>query len=192
MKIAIHTASAPVRRALESVVSTAGHQLTSLDEAELLLQDTLHPGDAKLPALPTLRLVSANASATEENLPCPIRPEALIQRLTMRPRTPSLPLGNGWSLDATARQLSHSENSTLSLTEKESSLLHTLANTHPTAITRETLLNEVWGVGSEMDTHTLETHIYRLRGKLAGLTPPAGDILTQNGAYLLDFTADHR
>jgi DNA-binding response OmpR family regulator len=45
----------------------------------------------------------------------------------------------------------------------------------------------VWGITAPIDTHTLETHIYRLRSKLATLAQPFPDIITIDGAYRLAY-----
>lgn len=52
------------------------------------------------------------------------------------------------------------------LTEKEIHLLKYLYTHRNTDIKRSLLLEDVWGYGDAMDTHTLETHIYRLRQKI--------------------------
>lgn len=52
------------------------------------------------------------------------------------------------------------------LTEKEITLLRTLAEAGPEGVSRADLLEKVWGYRNDLDTHTLETHIYRLRQKL--------------------------
>ena len=52
------------------------------------------------------------------------------------------------------------------LTEKEIALLVILANAKGEAITREHLLDDVWQYVEGVETHTLETHIYRLRQKI--------------------------
>ena len=76
------------------------------------------------------------------------------------------------------------ENTTIKLTDIEARLLSALAEAIPKAITRDTLLEEVWGYRPEagIDTHTLETHIYRLRQKLDGL--PALLITAEDGYSL--------
>jgi DNA-binding response OmpR family regulator len=51
------------------------------------------------------------------------------------------------------------------------------------------LLNEVWGYNSAVTTHTLETHIYRLRQKIEPHPADARLILTAGGGYLLDTVA---
>ena len=70
------------------------------------------------------------------------------------------------------------------LTEKETNILkflHASAGTVP----RETLLHEVWGYGPAVATHTLETHIYRLRKKIETDPGRAQILLTEGGGYRL-------
>ena len=95
----------------------------------------------------------------------------------------NVPLAHEWRLDLTERRAMHPLGGTVSFTEKECELLTMLIQIQPEAISRETLLAKVWGMRHDVDTHTLETHIYRLRQKLEGQKPPLGDILTENGAY---------
>jgi DNA-binding response OmpR family regulator len=52
------------------------------------------------------------------------------------------------------------------LTEKETAILRFLYRAGQMPVSRETLLQEVWGYNSGVTTHTLETHIYRLRQKV--------------------------
>ena len=52
------------------------------------------------------------------------------------------------------------------MTEKETSILRYLYRAGQRPVSRETLLQEVWGYNSGVTTHTLETHIYRLRQKI--------------------------
>ena len=51
---------------------------------------------------------------------------------------------------------------------------------------RQILLNEVWGYNSAVTTHTLETHIYRLRQKIEPDPTHARLLLTEGGGYKLD------
>ena len=55
------------------------------------------------------------------------------------------------------------------LTEKETMILKKLFRSWPDTVTKEQLLSEVWGYGGNITTHTIETHIYRLRQKLRRL-----------------------
>ncbi len=71
------------------------------------------------------------------------------------------------------------------LTEKETAILKYLYRAGDRAVGRDTLLGEVWGYNAGVTTHTLETHIYRLRQKIeADPTHPAL-LLTEPGGYRL-------
>jgi DNA-binding response OmpR family regulator len=71
------------------------------------------------------------------------------------------------------------------LTEKETSILKYLYR-QGKAVARETLLHEVWGYNPAVTTHTLETHIYRLRQKIEPDPGKATLILTESGGYRLN------
>ena len=70
------------------------------------------------------------------------------------------------------------------LTEKETMMLKKLFQIWPETISKESLLSEVWGYQNMLATHTLETHIYRLRKKIARFTK-APLIETTQGGYRL-------
>lgn len=71
------------------------------------------------------------------------------------------------------------------LTEKEYHLLYTLAAAPENWMAREDLLKEIWGYEENIETHTLETHIYRLRRKIEE-TPSAPKIfVNENQGYKL-------
>ena len=71
------------------------------------------------------------------------------------------------------------------LTEKETSMLLFLYHSNDYVVQRDTLLNEVWGYSTDVTTHTLETHVYRLRQKMK-LSPGDTDLLmTEAGGYRL-------
>ena len=71
------------------------------------------------------------------------------------------------------------------LTEKETAILKYLFRAGENVIGRDVLLNEVWGYNSGVTTHTLETHVYRLRQKI-GRDPSNAEILvTEPGGYRL-------
>ncbi len=61
-------------------------------------------------------------------------------------------------------------NRRIRLTEKETAVLKFLYRSD-TAVNRQMLMHEVWGYNSAVTTHTLETHIYRLRQKIEADPP---------------------
>ena len=71
------------------------------------------------------------------------------------------------------------------LTEKETSILKYLYRADQKVITRNILLEEVWGYNSGVTTHTLETHIYRLRQKIEKDPSNAALLVTESGGYKL-------
>jgi DNA-binding response OmpR family regulator len=71
------------------------------------------------------------------------------------------------------------------LTEKETSILRYLYRAGQRPVSRETLLQEVWGYNSGVTTHTLETHIYRLRQKIEKDAAAPAILVTEAGGYKL-------
>jgi DNA-binding response OmpR family regulator len=70
------------------------------------------------------------------------------------------------------------------LTEKETNILKFLYRSGDT-VPRDTLLHEVWGYNPAVTTHTLETHIYRLRQKIETSPGQAQLLVTESGGYRL-------
>jgi DNA-binding response OmpR family regulator len=73
----------------------------------------------------------------------------------------------------------------MSLTEKETAILRFLYRAGLRPISREVLLQEVWGYNSGVTTHTLETHIYRLRQKIEKDAASPEILVTEAGGYKL-------
>jgi len=71
------------------------------------------------------------------------------------------------------------------LTEKETNILKYLYRAGAKPVSREELLAEVWGYNAGVTTHTLETHIYRLRQKIEPEPGAARLLLTDAGGYRL-------
>jgi len=71
------------------------------------------------------------------------------------------------------------------LTEKETAILKYLYRAGARTIGRDVLLNEVWGYNSGVTTHTLETHVYRLRQKIERDPTHAEILITDAGGYRL-------
>jgi DNA-binding response OmpR family regulator len=81
--------------------------------------------------------------------------------------------------------LLNSKGTKVRLTEKETAILKHLYRAHPRPVSREMLLQEVWGYNSSVTTHTLETHIYRLRQKVEKDAASPSILITESGGYKL-------
>jgi len=84
-----------------------------------------------------------------------------------------------------AKLLSDEAGRKVRLTEKETNILRYLLRAGEAVVGREELLTEVWGYNSGVTTHTLETHIYRLRQKIEADPSQAVILVTDAGGYRL-------
>lgn len=90
-----------------------------------------------------------------------------------------------YSFQPAAKLLETDEGSKVRLTDKETSILKYLYRQGPKTISRDILLKEVWGYNNRVTTHTLETHIYRLRQKIERDPSHARLLVTEEGGYRL-------
>ena len=116
----------------------------------------------------------------------PVRLAFLLDRLHALIREDDTPetilLPDGIRLDKAARTIGDDAGWVLALTEKEVAILSYLHGAGDRAVPRDELLAEVWGYAGDVSTHTVETHIYRLRRKLG---PAAALLATEEGGYRL-------
>ncbi len=71
------------------------------------------------------------------------------------------------------------------LTEKESNLLKFIYQSQNSQFSKKNILTSVWGINQDVDTHTLETHLYRLKQKLYKIEPKLNfSLINQNGNYI--------
>lgn len=84
-----------------------------------------------------------------------------------------------------AKLLLNERGSKLKLTEKETAILRFLYRAGQKTVSRDVLLTEVWGYNASVTTHTLETHIYRLRQKIESNPSSARILVTEPGGYKL-------
>ena len=71
------------------------------------------------------------------------------------------------------------------LTDKEAAILCRLGQAGGEVVGRDVLLADIWGYSAQITTHTLETHIYRLRRKVESDPEAAGLLCSQDGGYRL-------
>ena len=84
-----------------------------------------------------------------------------------------------------AKMLITEDDCKIRLTEKETNILKFLYRASDGVVARDVLLHEVWGYNAGVTTHTLETHIYRLRQKIEPDPSNARILLTESGGYRL-------
>jgi DNA-binding response OmpR family regulator len=90
-----------------------------------------------------------------------------------------------YTFKPSSKLLVDEKGSKIRLTEKETSILKYLYRASQKVITRDVLLHEVWGYNAGVTTHTLETHIYRLRQKIEKDPSNAELLVTEAGGYKL-------
>ena len=81
--------------------------------------------------------------------------------------------------------IDEAHNHRIRLTDKEASILRYLHRAGDKVTSRDELLEQVWGYKSGITTHTLETHVYRLRQKIESDPSKAEILVTESGGYRL-------
>ena len=91
----------------------------------------------------------------------------------------------GYEFRPAAKLLVDARQKKIRLTEKETNILKYLFRSGAQPVGRNELLREVWGYNSSVTTHTLETHVYRLRQKIEVDAQAPKLLLTETGGYRL-------
>lgn len=140
-------------------------------------------------------LVVSTLADQHSGAPClrlvkPVRVGVLVAAIkdALTRRAPTSPLSRigKWRFDEGARLLEDDHGQRVRLTDKEAAILEHLRRAGG-VVTRETLLAEIWGYSAAITTHTLETHIYRLRRKIEPDPARAVLLVTEPGGYRLKF-----
>ena len=178
------------------VVSEAAHLAELGDGAtppDLVLVDQAMPTDVeRLRAQgfqgPVLVLGNNSVDKADERIEKPFRFSHLLARLHAylagaSDNEHSIQIGP-YQFRPTAKLLIDAGGMRIRLTEKEANILKFLHGAGGT-VARDRLLHEVWGYNPAVTTHTLETHIYRLRRKIEKSPGEAKILLTDGGGYRL-------
>jgi len=120
----------------------------------------------------------------------PFKPPVLLARIRAQLRSHEQSEGAVYHLGAyefrpSAKLLIDAQQKKIRLTEKETNILKYLYRAGEKPVSREELLAEVWGYNAGVTTHTLETHVYRLRQKIESDPKNAKLLLTELGGYKL-------
>ena len=120
----------------------------------------------------------------------PFKFQVLLARIRAQLRSHEQSEGAVFHLGAyefrpSAKMLVDSSQKKIRLTEKETNILKYLYRAGEKPVSREELLAEVWGYNAGVTTHTLETHVYRLRQKIEPDPSNARLLLTEAGGYRL-------
>jgi len=166
-----------VRRTLAEILEAAGHTVTPsacMAEGFDLVVAPPETETGPVPLVPVAKPVRASALL------------AAVAAALARHDPPCARFGI-WRLDCGGRQLEDGQGRRLRLTDKETAILSLLARSGG-VVPRQTLLSDVWGYGAAVTTHTLETHIYRLRRKIEPDPDHPALLLTETGGYRLALT----
>jgi DNA-binding response OmpR family regulator len=195
-RVFLQSGDAAVQRSLGEQLVARGYFLAkSALQADLLLYETTHihasflcadlRGQGCIQPLLLLGLApdQARAAGADDGLAKPFRFGDLLRWLERVRNREVIAIGR-FRLDPLAREITDGAGLRLRLTEKEAAVLVFLARAGEQVVAREALLGEVWGYAGDATTHTVETHIYRLRRKLTE-NGGADLLLTEVGGYRL-------
>jgi DNA-binding response OmpR family regulator len=153
--------------------------------AQLVLIDASANRPAAAPAgLPALLLGESGEGAA--SIARPLRLSLLLQRIRelLQKQAEMVEIGPDCVFLPAEKLLRNTKTGAEEvLTEKEADILRLLHADRPRVISREDLLSRGWGYASDITTHTLETHIYRLRGKMRQVLPDHDWIESRDGGY---------
>ena len=182
---------------LKEIKSNLPFNIFDYSDEEIFLK---HIDDNKIDIKKSIFLVKEKGSFLYKNLKIdknqifeipnlPIKINNLIEKINIqlikqRYNHQSKFFMKNYTLDINSREISKS-NKKLKLTEREiDTILFLNSKKEPQNI--KTLLSEVWGYMAEIETHTVETHIYRLRKKIAEEFNDNNFILSHDNGYLIE------
>lgn len=196
--IAIFAQTQPVRAYLSDMVKASGCEIiivegTPAPQAALVLAAAKDFSDIpRAERQKTLWLTGGNTGmdTIEEGvrlLKPPLRAaliaEAIGRMLAVQGAIPARVAIGGYEVDTRENLWMAPEDSPVRLTEKEVAILLFLKESSPKSVTKQALLEKVWAYADGVETHTLETHIYRLRQKIEADPSAPKILLTEEDGY---------
>lgn len=116
--------------------------------------------------------------------------ESYAQQRRQRDQLKSIIMGD-YVLNPKTNQITHDQTkASFRLTEKEQDILLYLNAQNGTPVSRQDLLDHVWQYAKGVETHTLETHIYRLRQKIEADPALPKFLMTNEAGYFLNLSQD--
>jgi DNA-binding response OmpR family regulator len=162
----------------------------------LLDADSVEPAETcralrrAAPDLPILAIGTGDVAEADSCLRKPVRLSQVVATLEDLSRQARSRLAIGpWRFEAQARLLERADGTRIRLTDKETAILAYLAAAEG-PVPRDRLLRAVWGYTAAISTHTLETHIYRLRRKIEPDPSRVRLLITDPDGYRLECGAD--
>jgi DNA-binding response OmpR family regulator len=136
---------------------------------------------------PVIRLLEGKAAGPND-FTKPVRAGAVLvlsRKLMASGKVTEMVSFGRYNLNMISHELNHADGAVIRLTEKESHILRLLAVKPGVVVNRKALLEQVWQYGEGIETHTLETHIYRLRQKIEADPAKPSLLLTDTEGYKL-------
>jgi DNA-binding response OmpR family regulator len=206
--ILLYEPSAPLHAVLAEALAAAGFTVTAVTKMPTVLPadtwlvaggpDPLaitallreRMGDSKGESAPCFHLLPAGegSGGTAFGIEKPFRLQECIQQLAYLAGRPRDVMIGRHKLHVNIRQLQFADARTVALTEKEVAILLYLAeavSAGKAGVPRDELLHQVWGYHPDATTHTLETHIYRLRQKIEIDPENPSLLVTKDEGYCL-------
>ena len=186
--IAIFAGSKAVSAYLADSVRLGGFEpIIGVTDGAVLIVTTAD-GKPQNAVLPLIELGGATEQGGVRSISVPVKAATLIERLRSAMRAletfpAKIDIG-GCTLDTRENLWICAGQAALRLTEKETAILVYLKMAGA-AVTRQALLEHVWSYVRDVETHTLETHIYRLRQKIENDPSNPKILLTQGDGYIL-------
>lgn len=129
-------------------------------------------------------------SGVESVMNAPFKASLMIARIQAILRWKDLSAYNAsqigpFKFDIESKRLCSNQIGDVRVTDKEARILQFLLSRKGGTVSRTDLLQHVWGYNSASNTHTVETHIYRLRKKIGRIADSKSIIITEAGGYRL-------